>query len=102
MIAFASRSRTEEDHAWWSDNNLWFDGAYTDPGTVDASLFDRSAHNLISCRFKEDAAEALVVRVGGYLRLLDRYGVRWVELHSADPGRVVYEDDVQIVVCSDP
>jgi hypothetical protein len=36
--------------------------------------------------------------VPGYLQLLDTHGVECVELRSADPGRVVYEDDVQVVV----
>ncbi|UIJ35621.1 hypothetical protein [Allobranchiibius sp. GilTou73] len=32
-----------------------------------------------------------------YLRLLDRYDVPWVQLRTAHPGRVVYQDDVQVV-----
>jgi hypothetical protein len=32
-----------------------------------------------------------------YLDLLDHYGVRWGELRTSSPGRIVYEDDVQVV-----
>ncbi len=31
------------------------------------------------------------------LELLDRYDVRWVELRTNTPGRITYEDDVQVV-----
>ena len=41
-------------------------------------------------------------QVGGHLELLDRYGVRWREGLMADPGRRIYEDDVQVVVVPDP
>ena len=34
----------------------------------------------------------------GYLDLLDKYGVRWVKLRSDNPGMIIYEDEVQVVV----
>jgi hypothetical protein len=46
--------------------------------------------------FKATATELLVV-AEEYLELLDRYRVPWVELRSSSPGRVVYEDEVQVV-----
>ncbi|WP_376726203.1 hypothetical protein [Streptomyces nigra] len=38
----------------------------------------------------------------GYLEILAAHGVECRLLRSADPGRVVYEDDVQIVVVPYP
>ena len=51
----------------------------------------------MECWFKLTATH-LLERVPGYLALLDRYGVAWVERRSDAPGRVLYEDEVQIVV----
>lgn len=86
---------TEVDWAWWRANNDWFDAAYPDPATVDPTLFDGSIP--VSCWFK-DTAVHLLERVPGYLALLDRYQVGWVERRSPAPGLIRYEDDVQIVV----
>ncbi|MBF4607405.1 hypothetical protein [Curtobacterium sp. VKM Ac-1393] len=33
----------------------------------------------------------------GYLDLLDRYRIPWVELRTTSPGHITYEDEVQIV-----
>ncbi|WP_053739596.1 hypothetical protein [Nocardia sp. NRRL S-836] len=89
---------TPEDWAVWRAGNDWYDAAYPDPGAVDPTLFDKSVHPVVSCWFREAAAAHLLVRVPVYLDLLDRYGVGWVEQRSADPGVVLYSDDVQIVV----
>lgn len=43
-------------------------------------------------------ATHLLDRIPGYLALLAAHGVPCERLESADPGKVVYEDDVQIVV----
>lgn len=88
---------TPEEWAWWRSNNDWFAAAYTDPATVDPSLFDRSVHPVVTCWFR-DAAGHLLERVPGYLRLLDRYGIAWQERRSHDPGTILYEDDVQVLV----
>ena len=97
QLANDGRLTTDEYH-WWRENNDWFNSAYVDPGAVDPQLFDRGVHPVTSCWFKEEAAEHLLSRVTGYLDLLDRYEISWVQLRSANPGPVLYEDDVQIVV----
>lgn len=83
------------DWAWWRDNNDWFDAAYCDPATVDPTLFDGSVP--VSCWFRSSASH-LLDRVPGYLDLLDRYQVGWVERRSEYPGQIRYQDDVQVVV----
>lgn len=47
--------------------------------------------------FKVSAAH-LIERVPGYLEILDAHGIECREVRSSDPGRVVYEDDFQVVV----
>lgn len=81
---------------WWRANNDWFEAAYTDPATVDPTLFDRSLHPVVTCWFTETAGH-LLAGVPGHLDLLDRHGVAWVERRSADPGPILYEDPVQIL-----
>ncbi len=88
---------TPAEWQWWRENNDWMDVAYPDPATVDPSLFDRTIHPMTSCWFKVSAAH-LIDRVAGYLDLLDAHGVAWIERRSDDPGTVLYEDDVQVVV----
>ena len=86
-----------EERAWWRANNDWYDAAYPSPEKVDPSIFDKTRHPHTTCWFKESATP-LLSRVPGYLQLLDAHGVEWVELRSTDPGIVLYEDDVQVVV----
>ena len=92
---------TADEHAWWRNNNDWFESAYMDPGPVDQRIFDRNVHPHTACWFKHGAADHLLERLSGYLALLDKYGVGWVRLLSEAPGRIIYEDDVQIVVSLD-
>ena len=94
-----SGALSDEDYAWWRANNDWMNGAYSDPGSVDAKLFDRGIHPHTQCWFKlGGVAEHLLLRTRGYLGLLDRYGVRWIERRSGTPGPILYEDEYQIVV----
>lgn len=86
-----------DELAWVRRNNDWFDAAYPDPATVDPTLFDRAVHPRTSCWFKVTAT-SLLERVPGYLAVLDRHGVPWVERRSTRPGKILYEDDVQVVV----
>ncbi|MFE6775584.1 hypothetical protein [Streptomyces sp. NPDC057702] len=77
--------------------NDWYDAAYTNPSHVDPSVYDRERHPTAVAWFK-GSARHLIERVDGYLEILTAHGVDWVRLSSADPGRVLYEDAVQIVV----
>jgi hypothetical protein len=86
---------SKSDWLYWREANDWFDRAYPDPGKADPSLFDR--RRPVECWFKTSATH-LLERVPAHLELLDRYAVAWRRLDSDDPGRNVYEDDVQVVV----
>lgn len=87
---------TVDERRWWRAANDWFNQAYPDPADVDPSLFDRSVHPEVSCWFKADATH-LLERIPGHLALLDRHDIPWIERRSTNPGRVLYEDSVQIV-----
>lgn len=85
------------DWAWWRSNNDWLDAAYVDPATIDPTLFDPAKKPRITCWFKS-SADHLLGRLPGYLALLDRHGVAWTEHTSSEPGHILYEDAVQVVV----
>jgi hypothetical protein len=88
---------TDEQEAFMRVNNAWYDAAYTDPSTVDATVYDREVNPGARAWFKIEATH-LFDRLPGYLAILDAHGVPWRRLESDDPGRVVYEDADQVVV----
>jgi len=89
---------SSDEFGWWRASNDWFNVAYPDPATTDPSVFDKSAHPFATCWFKSTAGH-LLARVPDYLDLLDRHGIAWRERREPTlPGRVLYEDDVQVVV----
>jgi hypothetical protein len=87
---------TAEDHAWWAAENARGDALYPDPSTVDPACYDRDLNPGARAWFRTTATELIAI-AAEYLALLDRYGVRWVELRTTAPGRITYEDDVQVV-----
>ncbi|WP_217247275.1 hypothetical protein [Streptomyces sp. AC602_WCS936] len=78
-------------------NNSWYDAAYTDPSTVDPTVYDDEINPGAASWFKPSASH-LLARVPGYLEILAAHGIDCLAVRSADPGRVIYEDDVQVVV----
>ncbi|WEV28882.1 hypothetical protein OYE22_29625 [Streptomyces sp. 71268] len=88
---------TAEQERFRRTSNAWYDAAYTNPSHVDTSVYDRERHPTAVAWFRSSARH-LIERVDGYLEILTAHGVGWVRLSSTDPGRVLYEDAVQIVV----
>lgn len=88
---------TEEQESFCRTNHAWYNAAYTDPSTVDPTVYDREVNPFAAAWFKVTSTH-LLDRLAGYLEILDAHGVAWVRLESDDPGRVVYEDPDQIVV----
>ncbi len=88
---------TAEQERFRRTNNDWYDAAYTDPSTVDPTVYDERVNPGAAAWFKPTAVE-LIARVGGYLEILAAHGVEYRLVRSTDPGRVVYEDAHQIVV----
>ncbi|MGD6744845.1 hypothetical protein ACOKM3_23780 [Streptomyces sp. BH106] len=88
---------TAEQESFRRTNNDWYDAAYPDPSTVDPTVYDHEVNPGAAAWFKPSATH-LLDRVPGYLEILAAHGVDCHLVRSADPGRVLYEDDVQIVV----
>ncbi|MFJ1594452.1 hypothetical protein ACIOD0_30045 [Kitasatospora albolonga] len=88
---------SDEQENFRHRNNSWYDAAYTDPSTVDPHVYDEEINPGAAAWFKSSATH-LLARVSGYLEILSAHGVDCRALGSADPGRIIYEDDVQIVV----
>ncbi|MEU6924081.1 hypothetical protein [Streptomyces sp. NPDC046631] len=88
---------SEEQELFRRTNNSWYNAAYTDPSTVDPGIYDHEINPGAAAWFKP-SAEHLLARVPGYLVILAAHGVDCRLLRSTDPGRVIYEDDVQVVV----
>ena len=88
---------TEAEERFRRVNNDWYDANFTNPGKVDPSVYDPELHPDAAAWFKSSAAH-LIERVAGYLTILDAHGVSWTRLDSRAPGRIIYEDDHQVVV----
>lgn len=76
--------------------NAQAQATYTDPSAIDATCYDRRRNPGARSWFKGTAHDLLDL-TQRYLGLLDRYSVPWAEMRTANPGRVIYEDDVQVV-----
>jgi len=87
---------SREDRRWLDAANEQAEAAYPDPSTVAPGCYDPAANPGARSWFKAEAV-ALLGMTDAYLELLDRYGIAWVELRTSHPGRIVYEDDVQVV-----
>jgi len=84
------------DFTWWRDANDRANKTYVDPSTVLSDCYDTVVNPGARSWFKESAVN-LIDMTRTYLTLLDRYDVPWVELRISHPGRITYEDDVQLV-----
>lgn len=85
-----------EDTLWHRAANDRATALYADPASVEPTCFDPIVNAGARSWFKESAHE-LIDMTQGYLDLLSRYGVGWVELRTTTPGKITYEDDVQVV-----
>ncbi|WP_222851133.1 hypothetical protein [Phytoactinopolyspora mesophila] len=83
-LAYAG-TLSSSDHQWWQVTNAHGEATWTDPSTVDPSCYDRDLNPGAVSWFKTDAT-ALIAMCRGYLDLLDRYDVPWVELRTDHPG----------------
>ncbi|WP_205327618.1 hypothetical protein [Glycomyces sp. YM15] len=88
---------TDEQESFRRSNNDWYNAAYPDPSTVDPTVYDHEVHAGAAAWFKPSATH-LLERVPGYLEILTAHDVECETVRSADPGRVIYEDEVQVVV----
>jgi hypothetical protein len=88
---------TESEELFRRENNAWYDRNYTNPSEVMPDVYDRDVNPSATAWFKVSARH-LVERVGGYVDILVAHGVPHERVESDAPGRVIYEDDDQVVV----
>ncbi|MER6689512.1 hypothetical protein [Streptomyces minutiscleroticus] len=88
---------TEEQYRFWRSNNDWYDANYPNPTHVDPQVYAPEVHPGAVAWFKASAVD-LIRRVDGYLELLAAHAVECRRLEAANPGRIVYEDEYQVVV----
>jgi hypothetical protein len=84
------------DMDWVRRENTRCERAYTDPSTVAPGCYDHEHNPGARSWFRESAGELLAI-ARAYTRLLERCGAPWAELRTRTPGRIVYEDSVQVV-----
>lgn len=84
------------DERWLRSANDRANAAYPDPTEASPGCYEREANPGARSWFKETAGILFELTVP-YLELLDRYGIAWTELATTMPGRIVHEDDVQVV-----
>lgn len=87
---------SEADKRWLVVANASANATYTDPTTVAADCYNSELNPGARSWFKAGSSQLLQMTTE-YLNLLDRYGVPWMALRTRNPGRLVYEDAVQVV-----
>ncbi|MFD8090821.1 hypothetical protein [Streptomyces malaysiensis] len=88
---------TPEQERFRRANNDWYNTAYPAPSTADPTVYDHELHPGAAAWFKS-TSQHLIARVDGYLEILAAHGIECRMIQSSSPGRIVYEDEHQIVV----
>lgn len=84
------------DVAWLRAANDRATAAYPDPTASTPDCYDPGRNPGARAWFKASAKDLLTM-TADYLTFLDRYHVGWVELRTSTPGRITYEDTVQVI-----
>ncbi len=87
---------TPEQERFRRENNDWYEANFTDPTDVDPTVYDQELNPGAAAWFKP-SARPLIERVAGYLDILAAHGIDCEMIRSSDPGRVIYEDDHQVI-----
>jgi|1186.fasta_scaffold1229093_1 hypothetical protein len=87
---------SDEEETYRQRQNAWFENTFPDPSTVDVAAYESSPG--ATAWFKAETAQHLIVGLHRHVEILDRYGIPWERVESSDPGRIVYEDEWQVVV----
>ncbi|MFE6741749.1 hypothetical protein [Streptomyces tubercidicus] len=88
---------SDEQYRFWRAGNDWYDANYPNPSDTDPNVYDPDLNPGAVAWFKTTARH-LIERVDGYLEILAAHEVACERVESTAPGRVVYEDEVQVVV----
>lgn len=88
---------TAADRQLWRQANDRMHASYAHPTDTDPHCYDSDKHPGAVAWFRLEGGGHLIELTGFYLDLLDRYDISWVELRTSAPGRIHYEDCVQVV-----
>ncbi|WP_233621643.1 hypothetical protein [Amycolatopsis sp. WAC 04182] len=88
---------TVEQEAFRRANNDWYDANFINPAHTDPRVYDAEVNPGAAAWFKA-TARVFIERVDGYLAILETHGIPCETVRSANPGRIVYEDEYQVVV----
>jgi len=91
---------TAEQEAFRRTNNDWYDANFINPAHTDPSVYDAEVNPGAAAWFKA-SAHVFIERVDGYLTILEALEVPCETVRSANPGRIIYEDEFQVVVVRD-
>ncbi|OXM51520.1 hypothetical protein [Amycolatopsis alba] len=91
---------TVEQEAFRRASNDWYDANFINPAHTDPSVYDAEVNPGAAAWFKT-TAQVFIERVDGYLAILKTLDVPCETVRSASPGRVIYEDEYQVVVVRD-
>lgn len=86
----------ESDKQWLQIANANASAIYANPTTVEANCYSAELNPGARSWFKAESTQLLDM-TAAYLDLLDRHDVPWMALRTRNPGRLVYEDAVQVV-----
>ncbi|MEU4196683.1 hypothetical protein AB0E69_32595 [Kribbella sp. NPDC026611] len=89
---------TDEEEHFRRTTNAWYDATYTNPSDVDPSVYE----HVLAAAWFAPTAKHLFEPIPGYLEILAAHNLPCQRFESADPGRVLYEDEHQIVVIPHP
>lgn len=84
-----------EEEEFRRTTNAWYDAAYTNPSTVDPTVYEANPH---AAAWFKPSAEHLLEPIPGYLAILATHNLPCERYESRAPGRVLYEDPHQVVV----
>lgn len=95
-LALTGKLSTTE-YAVFRAGNDWFNHAYPDPSNSQPDVYDPRLNPQAAAWFKVTATH-LLDRIEPYLELLKRHHLACVKVISDNPGHIIYEDEVQVVV----
>lgn len=88
---------TVEQEAFRRTTNDWYDANFVNPAHADPSVYDTSLNPGAAAWFKA-TARIFIERVDGYLSILKSHQIPCEAVWSVNPGRIIYEDEHQVVV----
>ncbi|TDD59053.1 hypothetical protein E1263_16780 [Kribbella antibiotica] len=86
---------TAEEENFRRTTNAWYDATYPNPSDTDPAVY---ADNPLAAAWFRETADHLVAPIPGYLEILAAHNYPCERYASPDPGRVLYEDEYQVVV----